>query len=176
MLHAADSSNPSVLKHLNRWPPVPDILVWAKYLKAMETVLSRRYLWRISLSHNEAFARRAKLSTRCKFCLGENHTFDTCLELPLVQLPVLLVSPATTPNLPELVPSRLPLPQQLIAHNGEVCKRCNEDRCQYRHCQHTHVCSISVGQHPAPLCLHLCWDHPHGGVEGQMLPNWHLLC
>ena len=37
--------------------------------------------------YNETFGGRAKQFTRCKFCLGESHTFDVCPEMPLVQLP-----------------------------------------------------------------------------------------
>ena len=102
--------------------------------------------------YNETFGGRAKQFTRCKFCLGENHTVEVCPEMPLVQLPVSLVSPAAAPTL-GLAPSRSPLPQQPVARSGEVCRKYNEDRCHYRHCRHTHVCSICAGPHPALSCL-----------------------
>jgi hypothetical protein len=104
--------------------------------------------------YNETFGGRAKQFTRCKFCLGESHTFDVCPEMPLVQLPVSLVSPAAAPTPPGLAPSRSPLPQQPIARSGEVCRKYNEDRCYYRQCRHTHVCSTCAGLHPALSCLH----------------------
>ena len=194
---AADSSNPSILKHFGRRPPVSDILMWAKCFTAMAAVLSRKYplkapelfayarrifhaariydchAWvtydrvyrrqaatRHSLDwsvedqslYNEAFAGRAKQSTRCKFCLGENHTFKTCPEMPLVQFPVSLLPAAGASTLPGSVPNRWPPPPQPIVCSGEVCRRFNEDRCYYKQCRYTHVCSICAGPHPAPSC------------------------
>ena len=80
---------------------------------------------------NEVFAGWAKQSTRCKYCLGENHTVEACPEMPLVQLPVSLV-PTTPASLSGSVLNRPSLTQQPNARSGEVCRKYNEDRCFFR--------------------------------------------
>ncbi|KAL5506751.1 hypothetical protein EMCRGX_G008488 [Ephydatia muelleri] len=73
------------------------------------------------LLDNEVFAEQARQSTRCKHCLGENHTVKVCPEMPLAQLPVSLV-PATPVSLSGPVPNRPSLTQQPNAQSGEVCR------------------------------------------------------
>ena len=131
-----------------------DSLSWVTYnqIYRRQAATRRSLDWSVEDQsiYNEMFGGRAKQSTRCKFRLGENHSFDMCPEILLVQLPVSLVSPAAMLTPPGSAPSGSPLPQQPIVRSGEVCRKYNEDRCHYRHCRHTHVCSICAGLHSAP--------------------------
>ena len=113
--------------------------------------------------YNEVIAGWAKQSTRCKYCLCENHTVEACPEMLLVQLPVSLV-PATPASLSESVPNWPSLTQQPNAQSCEVCRKYNKDRCFFRQCRHSHICSVCAGPHSPPLCPQARRDpHPRRG-------------
>ena len=84
------------------------------------------------LLYNEAFSGNAKPTLRCKQCLSEHHSTETCPDIPR-GWPI--------PN--ENPPARA---QQ------EVCRRYNQERCHSQNCRFQHTCSICSGGHPATRC------------------------
>ena len=102
-----------------------------------------------SALYNEAFVGHAKAILRCRHCLSEFHTTETCPDLP--------------PTLPHWPPQYSTGP----AHSffppppcQEVCRKYNENRCFVRRCRYRHVCLSCGHPHPAAFC------GSHGGSGG----------
>ena len=100
--------------------------------------------------YNEVFAGRAKQCPRCRYCLSEHHSTETCPDTPTFPFAFPLAPTTTVPNANPLAQARLPPP----VRSGEICRKYNENRCFFRQCKHTHACSICYGTHPAEVCTH----------------------
>lgn len=102
--------------------------------------------------YNEAFVGHAKLIPRCKHCLSEHHSAETC------SLMAQFVSPWGVATPPQFSPLQLQTftPFQPIQGANppqqEVCRKYNGDRCFMRRCRYLHICSICGYPHPAVFC------------------------
>eukprot|EP00731_Ephydatia_muelleri_P011790 Em0006g684a len=81
--------------------------------------------------YNEAFAGRAKPTSRCRICLSEHHGTDACPD-------------STRPLFAHQEPDG-----QRQAPPQEICRRFNENRCFVRLCKYRHACSTCGAPHPA---------------------------
>ena len=105
----------------------------------------------IAALYSEAFAGRAKMIPRCRYCLVDTHTSPECPHAPA----------ETTP---EYRPSRGPLPPRQPAGRSsssstpavvELCCLYNApggQRCRYTQCRFAHLCSKCKRPHPASDC------------------------
>ena len=84
--------------------------------------------------YNEAFAGRAKPTSRCRICLSEHHGTDACPD-------------STRPLFAHQEPDG-----QRQAPPQEICRRFNENRCFVRLCKYRHACSTCGAPHPALSC------------------------
>eukprot|EP00731_Ephydatia_muelleri_P014516 Em0008g236a len=81
--------------------------------------------------YNEAFAGRAKPTTRCRICLSEHHGTDACPD-------------STRPLFTHQEPDG-----QRQAPPQKICRRFNENRCFVRLCKYRHAYSTCGAPHPA---------------------------
>ena len=89
--------------------------------------------------YSEAFVGRAKVVPRCSHRLSEFHAVEVCPDLPRLAMGYPLQATQTS----------------VFAHssNTEICKRYNEERCNYKKCRFRHVCSgCKKGNHPSTRC------------------------
>jgi len=94
--------------------------------------------------YNEAFAGRAKATTRCKHCLSDAHSHDQCPDIPWTSMMwPFMPSQALNPV------GRQPTP---TGGDKETCRRYNEERCFVQRCKYRHVCSVCAEGHPATRC------------------------
>ena len=102
--------------------------------------------------YNEAFVGHAKLIPRCKQCLNEHHSTETC------SLMAQFISPWGVSASPQFSPLQLQTvtPFQPIQGSSppqqEVCRKHNGDQCFMRRCRYLHICSICGYPHPAVFC------------------------
>eukprot|EP00731_Ephydatia_muelleri_P007126 Em0003g1374a len=111
---------------------------WVTYdrLYRRQTSANRSLNWAAEdqALYNEAFARRAKPTSRCKICLSEHHGTDACPD-------------STRPLFAHQEPDC-----QRQAPPQEICRQFNENRCFVRLCKYRHACSTCGAPHPALSC------------------------
>ena len=102
-----------------------------------------------STLYNEAFAGRARMIPRCRYCLGESHSSEECSYAPaqptLLQLPASFLSPQQ---------GRLPGGNR-HSPTVEICQRFNRpdgNKCFLKPCKYAHLCSNCHRPHPASDC------------------------
>ena len=93
--------------------------------------------------YNEAFVGQAKVIPRCRHCLSEYHSTETCPDFVNLQW--------TNQPAIQTSTSRTYLP---IAGNPvqEICRRYNENRCTYPACKYRHACLNCGLSHPVTAC------------------------
>ena len=95
-----------------------------------------------SALYNEAFVGHARAITRCRHCLSEFHTSESCPEF----------QQQWGPWPPEYAMSTVPPRFYPPGPHQEACRKFNENRCFLRRCRYLHVCSICSQPHPASFC------------------------
>ena len=95
-----------------------------------------------SALYNEAFVGHARAITRCRHCLSEFHTSESCPEF----------QQQWGPWPPEFAMSMVPPRFYPPGPHQEACRKFNENRCFLRRCRYLHVCSICSQPHPASFC------------------------
>ena len=98
-----------------------------------------------SALYNEAFVGQAKFIARCKYCLSENHATEACQEFN-PSYPSYMQAP---PFLQHSIPK---VNRYSSAATTEVCRKFNENRCNYPACKYRHVCFNCGYPHPAVFC------------------------
>ena len=91
------------------------LLVTYDHLYRRQAAASHSLSWatKDQALYNEAFSGRAKLTVRCKQCLSEHHSVDTCPDIP----------------------RGWTLPNENHSMQPEVCRRYNQDRCHSLNCR-----------------------------------------
>jgi len=88
--------------------------------------------------HASCYSGEAPAGLGCQLCMSMSHTTRECslrgVEEGVSSAPAAQDRPMWRPP------------------SGEVCRSWNENRCRYRLCRHTHVCSNCGGNHPATVC------------------------
>ena len=101
--------------------------------------------------YNEAFAGRAKVIPRCRYCLGDTHVSADCPNAPAGPSPNVDIPP-TAP------PSRRPQgggPARDRGATVEICRLFNSpggSRCKYPLCRFAHLCLKCKGPHSVAEC------------------------
>ena len=121
---------------------------WASYDVAFQRQAAATHSLNLgtvdSTLYNEAFTGRARLTTRCKYCLGDSHGSFECIYAP---------PPSNAPGLPGSQP-RPGLPRS-GAGGPELCLKFNKpegNRCYFRRCKFAHLCSKCRQPHPSAEC------------------------
>ena len=105
--------------------------------------------------YNEAFAGRAKVIPRCRYCLVDTHASHNCLHAPTERQASQAVD-----GRPGRAPPR-PLGQTQAGRPGsmEICRLFNSpggSRCRFPQCRYAHVCSKCRRPHSAAECGDRC--------------------
>ena len=100
--------------------------------------------------YNEAFAGRAKLLSRCRYCLADTHNSTEC--------------PSAPAGSPTGTTEAGPAPHRRTAGGTssrdrsasvEICRLYNAvggSRCRYQQCRYAHLCMKCKGSHPSAEC------------------------
>ena len=122
---------------------------WVAYdrLYRRQAAARRSLDWALedSALYNEAFVGQAKFIARCKYCLSENHATEACQEFN-PSYPSYIQAP---PFLQHSIPK---VNRYSSAATTELCRKFNENRCNYPACKYRHVCFNCGYPHPAIFC------------------------
>lgn len=120
--------------------------------------------------YNEAFAGRAKLMSRCRYCLADTHPSQECLHAP--------VGSETYSGAGSMTESRqgrgsLRPPGPIARTSVEICRLFNSpggSRCRFQQCRYAHVCSRCRRPHPAAECGERRPQAPAADQQGSGTP------
>ena len=102
--------------------------------------------------YNEAFAGRAKLIPRCRYCLADTHSSQECLHAPAEAPPG---GPVQADSRPPRSLSRQPQEPTARQVSADICRLFNApggSRCRFTQCRYAHLCSRCRRPHPAAEC------------------------
>ena len=133
-------------------------LAWVQYDSAFrqQAALTGLTQWSAinSTIYTLCFAGAARTATRCELCFATTHFSKECAQqgdpdpgvrerLRAIEKAVISMTPKTD------APAKSGNPQMMF---GEVCRLWNNNRCTFRRCRHSNVCSGCSGQHPFSSC------------------------
>lgn len=97
--------------------------------------------------YNEAFAGRAKLIPRCRYCLADTHASPDCVHAPVDSAHRGQQARNSAPR--STGPTGRPA-------STEICRLFNAaggSRCKFAHCRYAHLCARCKRPHPSSECM-----------------------
>ena len=107
--------------------------------------------------YNEAFAGRAKIMSRCRYCLADTHGSRECVHAPVEGGAATGAGPSYSGSTDNRI-GRLPSRQTVPAGRGasaDICRLFNSlggSRCKFPQCRYAHLCLRCRRPHPQSEC------------------------